>query len=44
MLSNFISLYDQSNANLQAYIMFGVFAILIIVLVLFMTGGKKKSE
>ncbi len=43
MLSNFLPLVDWSNAVLQAVIMFGVFLVLIIMLFVFMLGGKKKK-
>ena len=44
MLKNFLPLVDWGNAVLQAVIMFTVFLALIIALIIFMTGGKKKEK
>lgn len=43
MLSNLISLFAWGNGVLQAVIMFAVFLALVVMLVIFMMGGKKKS-
>jgi hypothetical protein len=44
MISNFISLVGWGNGVLQAVIMFAVFLVLIVVLVVFMMGGKKNDQ
>lgn len=43
MITNFISLFAWGNGVLQAVIMFTVFLALIIALIVFMMGGKKKN-
>lgn len=49
MITNFISLFALQNSTiwgngvLQAVIMFAVFLALIVALVMFMMGGKKKN-
>ncbi len=43
MIANFIPLVDWGNGILQAIIMFGAFAVLFIMLLIFMAGGKKKK-
>ncbi len=44
MISNFISLVGWGNGVLQAIIMFAVFLGLVVALVIFMMGGKKKNQ
>jgi hypothetical protein len=43
MISNFISLVDYTNGIIQAIVMLAAFLGLIIALILFMRGGKKKD-
>jgi|GEM_PF-5740659 hypothetical protein len=43
MISNFISLVDYTNGIIQAIVMLVAFLALIIALILFMRGGKKKN-
>lgn len=43
MLANLLPLVSWGNGVLQAVIMFAIFLVLIIMLIVFMAGGKKKK-